>query len=79
MANDVNIKKEQILLTQEKKNHVSGERYTKDSKYHHGRYQEERYKGVTKNIRESFDKWGRKTNRKDDFGNISCCAVCQSI
>ena len=53
----------------------------KDSKYIHGHYQKEKYKGVTENSRESFDKWGRKTNPmpKDNFGNISCCAVCQSI
>ena len=38
-----------------------------------------RDKGVTENSRKSFDKWGRKTNLKDNFGNISRCAVCQSI
>ena len=38
-----------------------------------------REKGVAENSRESFDKWQRKTNPKDNFGNISRCAVCQSI
>ena len=38
-----------------------------------------RYKGVTGNSGESFDKWGRKTNPKDNFGIVSHCAVCQSI
>ena len=28
---------------------------------------------------EAFGEWGRKTNLKDNFGNISHCAVCQSI
>ena len=57
-----NIKEEQIFLTQDKKGHVDREHYPKDSKYNRGRYQKKRYKGVTKNSRESVDKWGRKTN-----------------
>ena len=79
LASNDNIKEEQIFLTQDKKGHVGSERYPKDSKYNCERYHKTRYKGVTKNSRESFDKWGRKTNPKDNFGNISCCAVCQSI
>ena len=38
-----------------------------------------RDKGVTENSRKSFDKSGRKSNLKDNFGNISRCAVCHSI
>ena len=79
LASNDNIKEEQIFLTKEKKCHVGSERYLKDSKYNRGRYQKERYKAVTESSKESFDKWGRKTNPKDNFGNISCCAVCQSI
>ena len=57
-----NIKEEQIFLTLDKKGDVDREHYPKDSKCNHGRYQKKRYKGVTKNSRESVDKWGRKTN-----------------
>ena len=76
LASNDNIKEEQIFLTQDKKDHVGSERYPKDSKYNRGRYQKERYKGVTKNSMESFGEWGRKTNLNDNFGNISHCAVC---
>ena len=79
LASNNNIKEEQMFLTQEEKGHVGSERYPKDSKCNYGRYQKERYKGVAKNSSESFDKWGRKTKPKYNFGNVSHCAVCQSI
>ena len=30
-------------------------------------------------IDQNFNKWGQKTNPLDKSGNISCCAMCQSI
>ena len=78
-ASDDNIKEEKLFLTQDKMVHVGSERYSKDSKYKFEGYHKERYKVVAKNSRKSFYKWGRKTNPKNNFGNITCCTVCQSI
>ena len=54
--------------------------YPKDG-YRYGKFPSSRRwsNRQKQNARENYDQWGQKTNPLDKSGNISRCAICQSI
>ena len=83
-SEDIDIKSESVFYT----NRTNDSESYKDNTNHYPKngHKYRKFPSVGRcnnrqkqNSREDYDQWGQKTNPLDKSGNISCCAICQSI